>query len=95
MSSTHVKPESRKEWKGRSYRKGGERVRELRAKASKKRSPILCKGAWEHTVDGSYFDCGYKHAGDLGGCEACVVNGGDKDPRTGKRYWLRPIKVRE
>ncbi len=30
MSSGHYKPESSRQWRGNSYRKGGERVRELR-----------------------------------------------------------------
>jgi hypothetical protein len=53
--------------------------------APEKPSLIPCKGEWIHTVDGSDFDCSYKHSGEFG-CEDCVVNGGHMDPRTGKRF---------
>jgi len=45
-----------------------------------KPSPIPCEGHWEHTMDGSEFDCDYEFAGNFG-CEDCIVNGGKRDPR--------------
>ena len=41
---------------------------------------IPCLGYWSHTINGSDFDCEYEHAGHFG-CEDCVVNGGDMNPR--------------
>ena len=51
----------------------------------KKKPAIPCLGSWSHAVDGSEYNCEYKYAGKFG-CEDCLVNGGDKDPRTGKSY---------
>jgi hypothetical protein len=41
-------------------------------------SDVPCLGSWHHGMDGSDFDCDYWP--DFG-CEECVVNGGDRDPR--------------
>ena len=41
-------------------------------------SDVPCLGSWHHGVDGSDFDCDYNI--DFG-CDECVVNGGDRDPR--------------
>ena len=47
---------------------------------NKEPPPIPCLGHWNHTVDGSEYDCDYEHAGHFG-CEDCIVNGGRFDPR--------------
>lgn len=46
--------------------------------------PIPCLGRWIHTTNGSDFDCDYPRAGKIG-CGDCIVNGGEFDPRTGRR----------
>jgi hypothetical protein len=56
-----------------------------REEALSRPPPIPCLGRWSHTVDGSDFDCEYDHAGGFG-CEDCIVNGGNLDPRTGRRW---------
>lgn len=45
--------------------------------------PIPCAGRWVNDTNGSDFTCDYEHAGAVD-CQECVVNGGGKDPRTGK-----------
>lgn len=46
-------------------------------------SPIPCLGFEIHTPDMHEYDCKYAKAPC---CEKCVVNGGDIDPRAGKRF---------
>ena len=42
------------------------------------KSDVPCLGSWHHGIDGDDFECDYFPAF---GCEECVVNGGDRDPR--------------
>ena len=50
----------------------------------KRPSPIPCLGYEIHTPDMHEYDCRYPHA-DKVDCGECVVNGGDMDPRTGRK----------
>lgn len=52
-------------------------------------SPIPCLGFEIHTPDIHEYDCKYAKAPC---CEECVVNGGDIDPRTGKRFIDKQLK---
>jgi len=52
-------------------------------------SPIPCLGFKIHTPDVYEYDCKYAKAPS---CEECVVNGGDIDPRTGKRFIDKQLK---
>lgn len=42
------------------------------------KSDVPCLGVWHEGLDGREFDCDYYPTF---GCEDCVVNGGDRDPR--------------
>ena len=57
----------------------------------KSKSPIPCKGIQTPGVYGNDYDCNYTHAGSIA-CESCIVNGGEYDPRTGKKYYKRKAR---
>lgn len=46
--------------------------------------PFPCAG-YSCGERGVEFDCDYPYAGKVD-CSDCVLNGGQRDPRTGKRY---------
>lgn len=48
----------------------------------KRPSPIPCLGYEIHTPDAHEYDCRYRYSIE---CDECIVNGGDMDPRTGRR----------
>ena len=57
-------------------------------------SPIPCAGREEgNPLDGYDWTCDYAHA-DKVDCDACIVNGGRMDPRTGKRWTLTSAQVK-
>lgn len=56
------------------------------SKVTEYTSPIPCLGFKIHTSDAHEYDCEYEHAPI---CEDCIVNGGNIDPRTGKRFAVR------
>ena len=49
---------------------------------------IPCAGYCRHTWEEDDWDCAYKYAGEIT-CDDCIANGadgGDMDPRTGKKF---------
>lgn len=54
--------------------------------------PIPCRGYEINTPDQHEYDCAYEHVGDID-CGECIVNGGDMDPRTGKKARKPGINV--
>ena len=42
--------------------------------------------------DGYDYDCEYEYAGEFG-CEDCICNGGRFDPRTGKAFRFRALRM--
>ena len=48
----------------------------------KQTSDVECLGYSVSNSNGDDYDCEYPHAEEFG-CEHCVVNGGEYDPRTG------------
>lgn len=52
-----------------------------------KEALINCLGFRDYNGD---YDCGYRPSVE---CEQCIINGGNLDPRTGKKYKGKNLKV--